>query len=110
MRIPPFIYGAASAALSMVLLAPAVALGATAARQLMGTTVSVLRERADWAHALPDLPSLNEAGVKGYDNSSWSAVAAPAGTPVCLIENVSAIRRGGAVRASNSDEAGVTAP
>lgn len=29
MRIPPFIYGAASAALSMVLLAPAVALGAT---------------------------------------------------------------------------------
>jgi tripartite-type tricarboxylate transporter receptor subunit TctC len=31
--------------------------------------------------ALPDLPSINEAGVKGYDNSSWSAVAAPAGTP-----------------------------
>ena len=29
MRIPPFIYGAASAALSLVLLAPAVALGAT---------------------------------------------------------------------------------
>ena len=29
MRIPPFIYGAASAALSVVLLAPAVALGAT---------------------------------------------------------------------------------
>lgn len=31
--------------------------------------------------ALPELPSLDEAGVKGYDNSSWSAVAAPAGTP-----------------------------
>jgi flagellar protein FliO/FliZ len=29
LRIPPFIYGAASAALSLVLLAPAVALGAT---------------------------------------------------------------------------------
>ncbi len=31
--------------------------------------------------ALSDLPSINETGVKGYDNSSWSAVAAPAGTP-----------------------------
>ena len=35
--------------------------------------------------ALPELPSINEAGVKGYDNSSWSAVAAPAGTPKEII-------------------------
>lgn len=35
--------------------------------------------------ALPDLPSINETGVKGYDNSSWSAVAAPAGTPKEII-------------------------
>ena len=27
------------------------------------------------------LPTLDESGVKGYDNSSWSAVGAPAGTP-----------------------------
>lgn len=31
--------------------------------------------------ALPELPTIDESGVKGYDNSSWSAVAAPAGTP-----------------------------
>ena len=31
--------------------------------------------------ALPQLPSIDETGVKGYDNSSWSAVAAPVGTP-----------------------------
>jgi tripartite-type tricarboxylate transporter receptor subunit TctC len=31
--------------------------------------------------ALPELPTLDEAGVKGYDNSSWSAMGAPAGTP-----------------------------
>jgi len=31
--------------------------------------------------ALPDLPTVAEAGVPGYENSSWSAVAAPAGTP-----------------------------
>lgn len=35
--------------------------------------------------ALPELPSLDEAGIKGYDNSSWSAVAAPAGTPKEII-------------------------
>jgi len=31
--------------------------------------------------ALADLPTIDEAGVKGYDNSSWSAVGVPAGTP-----------------------------
>ena len=31
--------------------------------------------------ALPELPTIDETGVKGYDNSSWSAVAAPVGTP-----------------------------
>jgi tripartite-type tricarboxylate transporter receptor subunit TctC len=35
--------------------------------------------------ALPELPSIDEAGVKGYDNSSWSAVGAPAGTPKEII-------------------------
>ena len=35
--------------------------------------------------ALPQLPTLDETGVKGYDNSSWSAVAAPAGTPKEII-------------------------
>ncbi len=31
--------------------------------------------------ALPELQTIDEAGLKGYDNSSWSAIAAPAGTP-----------------------------
>ena len=30
---------------------------------------------------LPDLPTLDESGVKGFDNASWTAMAAPAGTP-----------------------------
>ena len=36
-------------------------------------------------NALPELPTLDESGVKGYDNSSWSAVGAPAGTPKEII-------------------------
>ena len=35
--------------------------------------------------ALPDLPTVAEAGVPGYENSSWSAIAAPAGTPKPII-------------------------
>jgi tripartite-type tricarboxylate transporter receptor subunit TctC len=30
---------------------------------------------------LPDLPTLDEAGIKGYDAANWYAIAAPAGTP-----------------------------
>ncbi len=40
--------------------------------------------------ALSDLPTIDEAGVKGYDNSSWSAVAAPAGTPKEIIAKLNA--------------------
>jgi hypothetical protein len=45
--------------------------------QTRALAVTSLRRMA----ALPDLVTIDEAGVKGYDNSSWSAVAAPAGTP-----------------------------
>jgi tripartite-type tricarboxylate transporter receptor subunit TctC len=30
---------------------------------------------------LPDLPSVDEAGIKGFDGSSWQGVIMPAGTP-----------------------------
>jgi tripartite-type tricarboxylate transporter receptor subunit TctC len=35
--------------------------------------------------ALPDMPSLDEAGLKGYDVSNWLGVLAPAGTPKDVI-------------------------
>jgi tripartite-type tricarboxylate transporter receptor subunit TctC len=35
--------------------------------------------------ALPELPTLDESGLKGYENSSWSAVGAPAGTPAAVV-------------------------
>jgi tripartite-type tricarboxylate transporter receptor subunit TctC len=31
--------------------------------------------------ALPQVPTIAEAGVPGYDSLSWSGIAAPAGTP-----------------------------
>lgn len=34
--------------------------------------------------ALPELPTIAESGVPGYENSSWSAVAGPAGLPKAI--------------------------
>jgi tripartite-type tricarboxylate transporter receptor subunit TctC len=39
---------------------------------------------------LPDVPTVIEAGVKGYDVSSWNALAAPAKTPAAVIKRVHA--------------------
>ncbi len=40
--------------------------------------------------ALPDLPTLAESGVTGYDVSTWYMLLAPAGTPKAIIDNVHA--------------------
>ncbi len=37
---------------------------------------------------LPDLPTIAEAGVVGYESSTWTAMAAPARTPQPVIERL----------------------
>jgi tripartite-type tricarboxylate transporter receptor subunit TctC len=37
---------------------------------------------------LPDVPTIAEAGVPGYDSSSWFGMAAPTGTPQPVIDKV----------------------
>jgi tripartite-type tricarboxylate transporter receptor subunit TctC len=39
---------------------------------------------------LPDVPTMQEAGVPGYVNASWGAVIAPARTPRALVERLNA--------------------
>jgi tripartite-type tricarboxylate transporter receptor subunit TctC len=39
---------------------------------------------------LPDVPTADESGVKGYDVASWNALAAPAKTPAAVIRRVQA--------------------
>ena len=39
--------------------------------------------------ALPDLPTIAEAGVKGYEAGVWFGLAAPAGTPADVIGKIS---------------------
>ena len=38
--------------------------------------------------SLPNLPTMAEAGVPGYDFTAWAGIAAPAGTPEPIIKQL----------------------
>ena len=42
------------------------------------------------ASALPEVPTMQEAGVKDFDISQWQGVLAPAGTPRAIIDKLNA--------------------
>ncbi len=43
--------------------------------------------------ALPDVPTVQQAGVAGYNVASWNALAAPAGTPADVIDKLNRAAR-----------------
>jgi tripartite-type tricarboxylate transporter receptor subunit TctC len=45
---------------------------------------------AERATALPELPTMAEAGLPGFEASSWFGMAAPSGTPLALISRINA--------------------
>ena len=63
----------------------------TATEQIKGGKVRALgistRERSA---LMPEVPTIAEAGVPGYESNSWTALLAPAGTPPALITPVNA--------------------
>ncbi|QWD05267.1 tripartite tricarboxylate transporter substrate binding protein [Polynucleobacter paneuropaeus] len=40
--------------------------------------------------AMPELPTIAESGVPGFDAASWIGIAAPAGTPSALVDKIAA--------------------
>ncbi len=56
------------------------------ARRLKGLAVT----HAQRSPALPDVPTLAEAGVKNAESGSWIALLAPAGTPPTVLDKVAA--------------------
>ena len=39
--------------------------------------------------AAPEIPSIADAGFKGFDGTGWSGISAPAGTPAAVIDKLS---------------------
>lgn len=52
------------------------------AGRLRGIGVTALRR----ASALPEVPTLDELGLKGFELTQWQAVVAPAGTPKAVVD------------------------
>ena len=42
------------------------------------------------APALPNVPTINESGLSGFEASSWFGVLAPAGTPAAIVARINA--------------------
>ncbi len=42
------------------------------------------------ASSLPEVPTLQEAGIKAFDVSQWNGVLAPAGTPKAIVDRLNA--------------------
>ena len=40
--------------------------------------------------AMPELPTIAESGIPGFDAASWIGIVAPAGTPPALVDKISA--------------------
>ena len=45
---------------------------------------------ASRSSALPDLPTVAEAGVPGYEASTWNGIVAPAGVPRAIVTRLNA--------------------
>jgi tripartite-type tricarboxylate transporter receptor subunit TctC len=53
-----------------------------------GRLIPLAVSSAKRSFALPDIPTLDELGVKGYDARTWYAVWAPAGTPRDIVNRL----------------------
>ena len=52
--------------------------------KLKGLAVGTLKR----AELVPDIPTLDEAGIKGYDASNWYAIATASGTPGPIVKKL----------------------
>ena len=54
------------------------------AGRLLAIAVTSLKR----APVLPDIPTISESGLPGFEASSWFGVMAPAGTPAAIVARV----------------------
>jgi tripartite-type tricarboxylate transporter receptor subunit TctC len=65
-----------------------------------GTVKALAVTTLQRAPAMPNLPTMSEAGLAGYNVGAWMGVVAPAGTPPKVVETLNAA----IVRAGRSPE------
>lgn len=53
-----------------------------------GTIVGLAVTTKDRSPAAPDMPTVSESGLPGYETYSWNAIFAPAGTPMAIIDKL----------------------
>jgi tripartite-type tricarboxylate transporter receptor subunit TctC len=53
-----------------------------------GTVTAIAVTTKERSPALPNLPSLHELGLKGFDTYSWNGIFAPAGTPKPIVDKL----------------------
>ena len=62
--------------------------------QVSGKAIRALAVTSDKRDsALPEVPTVQESGVAGYNVASWNALAAPAGTPAEIVERLNRAAR-----------------
>jgi len=64
--------------------------GPTAVPQVEAKTVKALGISPSRLSLLPDIPTMEEAGLPGYSAHSWSGVVAPKGTPAAIVAKINA--------------------
>ena len=75
-----------SGEITMILGEPASIVGFVKAGRVRALAVTGAKR----APAMPELPTIAEAGVPGYEATSWNGMLAPAGTPADVIKRLNA--------------------
>jgi tripartite-type tricarboxylate transporter receptor subunit TctC len=86
---PPAIEDVIAGRVSMMFADFTVAMPHVAAGQVRALAVTRLKRSA----LFPDLPTLDEAGVKGFNLDAWAGLVAPAGTPPDVVTKLNGALR-----------------
>ena len=65
-------------------------LGSSANQIQSGTLRGLALAAATRSQAIPDVPTATEAGLNGFDVSTWYAIFAPKGTPADVVAKLNA--------------------
>jgi tripartite-type tricarboxylate transporter receptor subunit TctC len=66
-----------------------------------GTLRPLAISRIQRSSLFPDLPTMDEAGVKGFNLDAWAGLVAPAGTPATIVAKLNGARGSACIRSQH---------